>query len=169
MRGILGGALALTVAVSWSGETTAQWAAGADVSAMKASDVKEWGGAADLRFGLRFGLPRAFIIHTIILQPEVIAGVRRLPPWDADVTAYRVGGGGRIGATLGYVEPFGVAHFSGAEGDSHWGYLWDVGAAVDLRFTGSSLGVHWAHDWLHIAGAQEQFNNFGLHFEVRWF
>jgi hypothetical protein len=169
MRRILGGAIALAIAVAWPGEAAAQWAAGADVSGILPGGAKEWGAAADLRFGLRFGLPRAFIIHTVILQPELIAGYRRLPPWDADVPAYRLGGGGRIGAMLGYLEPFAVGHFSAVDGSGNWGYLWDVGAALDFRFTGSSLGAHWTHDWLRVDGALGQFNEVGLHFEFRWF
>ena len=165
-RNLAAGILASLVLVGRPG--AAQVVLGADVGGAKESGSR-WGGAVDGRFGWRFGLPRAAIVHSIIFQLEAIAGYDRLPPWDAGTAVERLGGGGRIGLLLGWLEPFGLSHASIADAAGKVAYLVDVGAALDWRLPAWSLGLHWSHDWLGGNVDSVQFDELGVHVELRGF
>jgi hypothetical protein len=157
--------LALAGSLSWCRGAHAQWALGADGGGTQASASDDWGGAVDGRFGFRFGLPREFIIHTIICQPEVIVGYRSMP-W-ASTHVARFGGGGRLGLLVYGLEIFAFGHFSGADAAGSASYLGDVGAALDYRLQTWSFGYHYAREVLHAHGVENAFDNFGLHVEIR--
>lgn len=143
----------------------AQVAVGVDASAVKAE--RGWGAGGDVRFGARFGLPRAFIVHTVILQVETIGGYRRVPLSSDATDLARLGGGGRIGFRLGFFEPFGYGHFSLAVAQGYFGYFADAGAAADYRFRTMNVGAHYTHGWLHTEHDATELDEFGLHWEVR--
>ena len=153
--------------VSWSGTASAQWAVGADGDLTKQNGHAVYGGAFDARFGLRFGLPRAFIIHTLILQPELVVGYRWLPWRSEDV--WRFGAGGRLGLLIRGIEPFFFGHVSGAVANGDGGYLGDFGAALDYRLPTWSFGYHYAREFIRVHGVEEPFDRFGMHAEVRGF
>lgn len=146
----------------------AQWAVGIDGNAGR-SERGTWGGGGDARFGYRTGLPRSWIVHTIILQPEAILGYHLQPLSGDAVCLVRLGGGGRIGLLLGYFEPFGYGHVNLAIADGYWGNLLDAGAALDFRLPTSSLGFHYTHGWLHTPHEDVELDEFGLHLEIRGF
>lgn len=130
-----------------------------------------WGEAVDGRFGWRFGLPRAFLVHSVVLQVEAVAGYHRFAPWNMGASIERIGGGGRVGYLFGWLEPFFVAHASVADAAGSAAYLVDCGGALDWRLPAWSVGGHYGHDWLGGRSGQSQWNELGLHVEVRgyWF
>lgn len=150
---------------------SAQAALGADLGATYGLDAHEFGQAADVHLGFRFGLWRASPIHAVIFQPEAIAGYRHLAGFgDArdDLHEARIGAGLRLGCLCPYVEPFLLFHLNGAAGTRAFAPLYDFGLIVDWRFTGSSLGLHATYAVLRSEGP-ERWVEFGPHFEYRWF
>ena len=165
--GLAGAALALSLLSP--GEALAQVAIGADASAVHGGTNAAWGFGIDGRFGYRTGFPRAWIVHSIIVQAEAIGGIRQLLAQPDDLDIKTLGGGVRIGGALSWFQPFVFAHFNAANALGDWGYLVDFGGALDWRLRTLSVGVQYAHDWLHIAPGLQQFNEFGVHIEVRGF
>jgi len=141
------------------------------------------------RFGYRTGLGHASLIHTIIFQPEVVAGFTQLPqllPVLEHRNEVRGGGGLRIGCVCGLLhelsnhtvtaEPFAFAHaylaYAVDSGSfANPAFLFDVGAALDIRMDflrDWSLGVHGSYDRLRHDGPHD-WAELGLHAEYRWF
>ena len=149
-------------------DSAAQEAIGLDTSAVRRETNAAWGFGVDGRFGYRTGFPRAWIVHSVIVQFEGIGGIRQILGSDA-IDVETLGGGVRIGGAFNWFQPFAFAHVNAANSSGDWGYLVDLGAALDWRLPAYSLGVHYAHSWLHTAPDWEQFNEFGLHVEVRGF
>jgi hypothetical protein len=152
-----------------TGRVAAQMAVGVDGSAVVITDSTRTGGAIDGRIGYRFGLPRSFIVHTVIFQPEAFVGYRYVPVDATADNAVRFGAGGRIGFLLGRLEPFVFGHFGPSRGDSHWGYSGDFGGALDARFSFWSAGLHVDYDWLSLGGTPLGHYEVGPHVEARWF
>lgn len=155
--------------VAWSEVASPQWAVGADGGLTSKNNGDVWGAAVDGRFGVRFGLPREFIIHTLILQPELILGYRSLP-WTGG-EAVRFGGGGRIGFLIAGLEPFAFGHYTAAEAAGDWGSIGDVGAALDYRLQTWSFGYHYAREFVRVHRVDQPIDHLGIHVEVRgyWF
>jgi hypothetical protein len=161
------GALALVAATTRTSH--AQYALGGDVSAVRGDANGVWGLGIDGRFGYRFGLPRAWIWHSLIMQLEAVAGYEHMLSGARDVDVGRLGGGGRLGLLLGAFEPFAFAHITVADAPAGWGNLWDVGAALDWRLATFNVGVHAARSRLNVADEADLFWEFGLHSEFRGF
>jgi hypothetical protein len=155
--------------MAWSGGAPAQWAVAAEGGLTRKSDNEAWGAAVDGRFGVRFGLPREFIIHTLICQPELVVGYRSLP-W-AGANAVRFGAGGRIGFLIAGLEPFAFGHYTAAEAGGDWGSVGDVGAALDYRLETWSFGYHYAREFVHVHHVNQAIDDLGIHVEIRgyWF
>ena len=96
--GLAGAALVLSLLSP--GEAVAQVAIGADASAMHGGTNAAWGFGIDGRFGYRTGFPRAWIVHSIIVQAEAIGGIRQLLAQPDDLDIKTLGGGLRIGGAL---------------------------------------------------------------------
>ena len=133
--------------LAWPRHASSQVAVGVDAGATYEPSVG-WGLGFDGRLGYRFGLPREAILHSLIMQVEAIAGQMFLAPWANPVAVERFGGGLRLGWLLDEVEPFAFAHISAAANPNGWGYLGDVGGALDWRLRTFSLGLHATHSWL---------------------
>lgn len=190
-RRCLGAVLASLVL--WSRPAVAQWAVGLD-----AGQVDGGGGAAvGGRFGYRTGPPRAYIIHTIILEFELAGGAARLGPWTDDRLVGHFGAGGRIGFPagglldglldeafdgwsqgwlgkpisdfIGTIEPFAFAHFGAADSRADWGTLGDWGLQADFRLATCSLGAYWKRDYLQVPNGSQQFGELGFSLEARGF
>jgi hypothetical protein len=169
VRGWMPSALWVLFAALWPRPCAAQTAVGVDLSAARASP-QPWGLAIDLRAGTRFGLPRSFIVHSLIIQPEVIVGQRIFAAWsDHPVDVERLGAGLRLGWLFSYVEPFAFAHASAAFGPHGDGTLFDYGFALDARFPHGTLGIHFIRERLTIVDGSARPCLFGLHYETRGF
>jgi hypothetical protein len=152
--------------LAWPRHASAQVAVGVDAGATYEPRVG-WGLGFDGRLGYRFGLPREAILHSLIMHVEAIAGQMFLAPWANPVAVERFGGGLRLGWLLDEVEPFAFAHISAAADPNGWGYLGDVGGALDWRLRTFSLGLHATHSWLSLVDGNRQVWEFGPHVEVR--
>jgi hypothetical protein len=167
---LLAGAGALvSLSLLWPRDSHAQAAIGLDVSAVHGGTNPAWGFGLDGRVGYRTGFPRAWIVHSVIVQFEGIGGIRQLLASSDDIDIKTLGGGVRIGGALSWFQPFVYGHFNAANALGDWGYLIDVGGALDWRLRTYSLGVHYTHSWLHIPPGWQQFDEFGPHVEVRGF
>jgi hypothetical protein len=160
---------ALVLSLLTTRDSSAQVAIGTDASAVRGGTNAAWGFGIDGRFGYRTGFPREWIVHSIIVQFEGIGGIRQLLAQPDGLDIKTLGGGLRIGGALSWFQPFVFAHFNAANALGDWGYLVDLGGALDWRLRTYSVGVHYAHDWLRIAPGWQQLNEFGIHTEVRGF
>lgn len=147
----------------------AQEVAGVDVSAIETGAHGKWGLGVDGRLGYLGGLPRAWIVHNVVWQLEVVGGYKRLPASGGDVGVGSVGGGLRLGLFYGPVQGVGFVHGRAATMSGDWGPMVDAGAALDWRFSAWSVGLHYVHDWLFAPLDKQQLNELGLHVEIRGF
>jgi hypothetical protein len=163
-------AVAFLAVLSTAWPSYAQEAVGLDAAAAQGSGAaNNWGFAVDGRIGYRTSFPRSLAIHSVIFQFEIIGGYRQLFVDTGDLHLGRLGGGIRIGGAFAWFEPFVYGHFSAADADGNWGFLVDVGGALDWRLKTWSLGVHYAHDWLHLDMGWAELNEIGAHIEIRGF
>jgi hypothetical protein len=162
--------LAASMACLPSRRVCAQEALGLDASAVEGGRNAAWGFGVDGRAGYRTGPPRSWVEHTVFVQIEAIGGYRRLFVTPRDLEIGSFGGGLRLGALLGWFEPFLFSHLSAADVSGTWGPLLDVGGALDWRLRTFNVGLHYGHDWaMPFQGTELQLNEVGLHVEVRGF
>jgi hypothetical protein len=168
LRRAAAAAAVLSVA-SYAGESAAQEAVALDGNMVFAKSNGEFGIGVDARAGYRTGLPRFLIVHSIILQPEAIAGYERSTDSEKDNGVGRLGGGLRLGILFGWLNPFAFAHVCAADAAGAWGHLEDLGGALDWRFPTHSFGVQYAHQWVHLSYGTPEYQVIGLHAEFRGF
>ena len=138
------------------------------------------------RFGYRTGLGHGALIHTLIFQPEVVAGFVHLPSLADSVhhpDELRAGGGLRLGCLCGLdswvpshafaVEPFAFGHIYGAWAAdgldiAPGGLLYDVGGALEVRVADWSVGFRASYDHLTKEGPHA-WAELGVDVEYRWF
>ncbi|HWA72789.1 MAG TPA: hypothetical protein VG937_10655 [Polyangiaceae bacterium] len=129
------------------------------------------GGGADARFGFRFGLPRAWRFHTVMFQPEVMAGDLFLPSLgkaEEAVTISRRSIGGRAGLQFGKVDLFYYGHAGVSLSNRGIEAAYDQGGALDLRFRVWSIGLHGGREWIEHRDSPGWWIG-GLHGEYHWF
>ncbi len=153
----------------------AQLAVGADGNFAFGSDEKKLGGGFDLRLGYRLGLPRSWHFHTVIIQPEIIAGYLNLP--DLLPSRHYEAGPPRLGSRLGFLLPtgslqldteiLGYFHLSGL-GPQGLGWFVDYGGAIEGRVDWFSFGGHVSYQNLSTAGGWVHWWQVGPHFEFRF-
>jgi hypothetical protein len=92
----------------------------------------------------------------VVFQPEIVGGYLYLPEIGAHRTNVHEDRGGariRLGCLCGRIEWFLVyGHVNFAAGTHDLDWLFDIGSALDWRFSGSSLGVHVIYDALGSGG-----------------
>ena len=164
-------ALAFLAASAVTCPTYAQEALALDAAAAEGNG--DWGFAVDGRVGYRTGIPRDLpvvgALYGWVFQLEIIGGYRQLFVDTGDLHLGRVGGGLRVGGSFDWFQPFVYSHCSAADADGNWGVLVDVGGALDWRLKTWSLGVHYAHDFLHLDTGWVDLNEIGAHVEIRGF
>jgi hypothetical protein len=101
-----------------------------------------------VRVGIRQGLPRAWLLHSVILEPEAIFTQYQPVSRNLDPDL-GFGVGGRIGLLLNWLQPFGFVH--GREvmttNSGGWNPALDAGGALDLRlWTGTAIGCHFSYN-----------------------
>lgn len=171
---------AVALLSAWPRQGSAQMVQAVDASGVLSTAEKPGsaGVGVDTRFGYRGGFRDSWFDNVLIGQAEVIGGYRRIPGAAGMVDVGRFGLGGRLGLLFGEVEPFLFAHFSAAAGSGGWGYLFDVGGALDWRLPFASLsgevgwvslGVHVNYNRLALADEQWKLVEIGPHVELREF